>query len=230
MNQTKHESLGPLRIMLDTLQMPDLTGLADEKAPARALPGQVPGEIPVPGFVCASDPNATAGLFRAPISYRATTGDSPAGDNGLFAPGQIIKMPDVEATDGLSYTAAFSERMVGDNQPNHPFLGNYRLVPGPLSATGCPGGSGDIQWRGDAGSSWNWADYRSTLYNHALVPNRKTSCLAIDGQTAFMGASSGHVRGVNLLLLDGSVSLVTPAIDPKIWKEFAKIRPPDDSE
>jgi prepilin-type processing-associated H-X9-DG protein len=42
-----------------------------------------------------------------------------------------------------------------------------------------------------------------------------------------MGASSGHVRGVNLLLLDGSVSLVTPAIDPKIWKEFARIGSPE---
>ena len=44
---------------------------------------------------------------------------------------------------------------------------------------------------------------------------------------AFMGLSSGHVRGVNLLLLDGSVSLVTPAIDPKIWKEFARIGSPE---
>ena len=41
-----------------------------------------------------------------------------------------------------------------------------------------------------------------------------------------MGASSGHVGGVNLLKVDGSVNLVTPAIDPKIWKEFARISPP----
>jgi type II secretory pathway pseudopilin PulG len=223
-NQTK--SSGPLRILLDTLQLPDLTGLADLKSPPKALPGQVPGEIPVPGFVCGSDPNATAGLFRAPISYRATTGDSPAGDNGLFALGRVIKLEDVEAADGLSFTAAFSERMVGDNQSGHPFLGNYRAVPGPLSGPSCPADAEDSPWRGDAGSSWNWADYRSTLYNHALVPNQRQSCLALDGETAFMGASSGHVRGVNLLKVDGSVSLVTPAIDPKIWKEFARISPP----
>jgi type II secretory pathway pseudopilin PulG len=228
LNQTK--SPGPLRILLDTLQLPDLMGLADQETPPKALPGQVPGEIPVPGFFCGSDPNATAGLFRAPISYRATTGDSPAGDNGLFAPGRVIKLQEVEATDGLSYTAAFSERMVGDNQPDHPVLGNYRVVPGPLSGMGCPADAGDSPLRGVAGSSWNWADYRSTLYNHALVPNQKPSCVAIDGQTAFMGASSGHVRGVNLLLVDGSVSLVTPAIDPKIWKEFARISSRDKSE
>jgi type II secretory pathway pseudopilin PulG len=224
---TQAKSPGPLRILLDALQTPDLTALTDEKIPPKVLLGQVPGEIPVPGFVCGSDPNATAGLFRAPISYRASTGDSPAGDNGLFAPGRLIKLTDVEATDGLSFTAAFSERLVGDKEPNHPVVGNYRVVPGPLLGVGCPADAGDSSWRGDAGSSWNWADYRSTLYNHALVPNQKPSCLAIDGQTAFMGASSGHVRGVNLLLLDGSVSLVTPAIDPKIWKEFARIGSPE---
>jgi hypothetical protein len=227
-NQSK--SPGPLRIMLDTLQLPDLTKIADLKTPPLASPGQVPGEIPVPGFVCRSDPNATAGLFPSPISYRATTGDSPAGDNGLFAPGRVIKLQDVEAADGLSYTAAFSERMVGDNQPGHPSLGNYRAVPGPLTGSACPADSGNSPWRGDAGSSSNWADYRSTLYNHALVPNQRPSCLALDGQTAFMGASSGHVRGVNLLKVDGSVSLVTPAIDPKIWKEFARLSSPGKPE
>jgi type II secretory pathway pseudopilin PulG len=225
--QTQPKSPGPLRILLDTLQTPDFTALTDLKTPAKVLPSQVPLEIPVPGFVCGSDPNATAGLFRAPISYRATTGDSPAGDNGLFAPGRLIKLTDVEATDGLSFTAAFSERLVGDKEPNHPVVGNYRAVPGPLLGVGCPADAGDSSWRGDAGSSWNRADYRSTLYNHALVPNQKPSCLAIDGQTAFMGASSGHVRGVNLLLLDGSVSLITPAIDPKIWKELARIGSPE---
>jgi prepilin-type N-terminal cleavage/methylation domain-containing protein/prepilin-type processing-associated H-X9-DG protein len=224
------KSRGPLRIMLDALKLPDLTMLADEEIKIMAMPGQAPGEIPVPGFVCGSDPNATAGVFRAPISYRAPTGDSAAGENGLFAPGRVIKREDVEATDGLSYTAAYSERMVGDNKKGSDSLGNYRFVLGPLAGTGCPGDVGDKPLLGDAGSSWNSADYRSTLYNHALVPNHRPSCLAVDGQTAFMGASSGHVRGVNLLFLDGSVSLVTPAIDPKIWKEFARISLPRKSE
>ena len=172
---SEERSPGPLRIVLDTLQLPDLTGLPDDKTPPKAMPGQVPGEIAVPGFVCASDPNATAALFRAPISYRATTGDSPAGDNGLFARGCVITLQDVEATDGLSYTAAFSERLVGDNQTNHPSLGNYRVVPGPLSGMRVlPPDAGDAPWRGDAGSSWNWADYRSTLYNHAAGPESET--------------------------------------------------------
>ena len=110
-------SAGPLRTLLETLQLPDLTELQDPSSPPRAQPGRVPVEIPVPGFVCASDPNATAGLFPAPISYRATTGSSPPGDDGAFAPGRSIRLKDIEAADGLSFTAAFSERLVGDNRP-----------------------------------------------------------------------------------------------------------------
>ena len=41
-----------------------------------------------------------------------------------------------------------------------------------------------------------------------------------------MGASSGHSRGVNLLMLDGSVKLVQPSIDSKVWRNFAAIADP----
>jgi len=78
-------------------------------------------------------------------------------------------------------------------------------------------------WRRDAGYSRRACDCRSTLYNHALIPGGQPSCIARDGQTAFMGASGGHPRGVNMLLLDGSVSLVVSTINAKVWKEFAGI-------
>ena len=67
------------------------------------------------------------------------------------------------------------------------------------------------------------ADYPSTLYNHSLAPSVPLSCVATDGQSAYMGALSGHTRGVNVLLLDGSVKLIVPTVDTKIWKEFASI-------
>jgi hypothetical protein len=53
--------------------------------------------------------------------------------------------------------------------------------------------------------------------------------MAVDGESAFMGASSGHVRGVNLLMMDASVKLVVPSIDPIVWREFASIIPGDRS-
>jgi hypothetical protein len=218
---------GPLKVLLETLELPDLTELVDRSSRPQRRPGQVPGEMPVPGFVCGSDPNALAGRFLAPISYRAVTGDDCRGETGAFAPGRTLNLAAIEAGDGLSYTAAFSERLVGDNQPGHPAVHNYRVTAPPLGTTGCPAPSADSSWRGDAGSSWTACDYRSTLYNHALPPNGHPSCLASDGQTAYIGASSGHVRGVNLLLFDGAVTLVRPSIDRRIWQEFARIAPPE---
>src|SRR2546426_169739 len=76
---------------------------------ARRSPPKQPNLIQEPrrvtGFVCASDPNAIAGIFPAPVSYRATTGDVPDGRNGAFAPCRRISIAQVEASDGSSYTA-----------------------------------------------------------------------------------------------------------------------------
>jgi type II secretory pathway pseudopilin PulG len=215
--------ISPLRTLLETFQLPDLTELGDPRAVATARPGPVPGEMPVRGFVCPSDPNATGGLFAAPISYRAVTGDGPSGSNGAFAPGQTIGLSAVEVADGQGYTAGFSERLVGDNQRGSAHVGNYEIAPERVSLPGCPENSDPAVWRGDAGSSWRFSDYRSTLYNHALRPNGRPSCVARDGKSAFIGASSGHVRGIHLLMLDGSVKLIRPSIDPVVWREFATI-------
>ena len=192
----------------------------------RARPGLALGEVPVPGFICPSDRNATEGTLPAPTSYRAVTGSGPGGDDGAFAPGHVISLATVEAGDGLSHSAAFSERLVGDNQQHHVTLFNYEVVPGPVSNSACAAGSDPSAWRGDAGSSWTSADYRFTLYNHALPLDGHPSCVSQNGKSAFMGTSSGHVGGINLLLLDGAVTLVRRSIDHKIWKELARIGGP----
>jgi hypothetical protein len=218
---------GPLKTLLETLELPDLTELHDARNPPPRRPGQVPGEVRVPGLLCASDPNALASGFSAPISYRAVTGDRPEGDNGGFAIGGTRSLAAIEKADGSAYTAAFSERLLGDAKPGHPALENYQVVPGVVTGGGCPTSPGPAAWRGDAGSTWTTCDYQSTLYNHSLPPNGRPACVAADGQTAYMGASSGHIRGVNLLLLDGSVTLVRPTIYPKIWREYARIEAPE---
>jgi hypothetical protein len=217
---------GPLKVLLESLDLPDLTELRDPQTRPKGRPGHVPGEVPVPGFICASDPNAHSGRLQAPVSYRATTGDTPRGDNGAFAPGRSWSLAAIEARDGLSYTAAFSERLVGSGSGVEGLetLPSYRIVSPPLPDNGCPAPPGADGWRNDAGSSWIRPDYRSTLYNHALIPNGRPSCIAADGLAAYMGASSGHVRGINLLRLDGSVTLVVPSIAPKVWREFAAIQ------
>ncbi len=109
----------PLRAMLETLQIPDLAAIKDAQTPPTALDGTPPADVPVRGFICTSDPDATSGRFPAPVSYRATTGDSPLGDDGTFAFGRVLRLQAVEEADGLSYTAAYSERLVGDGRANH---------------------------------------------------------------------------------------------------------------
>ncbi len=227
---TELQSPSPLRAMLEALQLPDLTELRDRKTRPNPRPGQVPGEVRVRGFICASDPNALSGPFLAPINYRAVTGDGLLGETGAFAPGPARSLAEIEACDGLSYTAAFSERLIGDNQPAHEAPTNYEVLPPPLPLLGCPPSSDVSAWRGDAGSSWSSAGYRSTLYNHALPPDGRPSCIAIDGQSAYMGASSGHVEGVNLLLLDGSVSSIRRSINLKVWRDYATIGPASHAE
>jgi hypothetical protein len=218
---------GPLRTLLETLVLPDFTELVDRQSPPKPRPGEVPGETFVRGFVCQSDPNALAGRFRAPVSYRAAAGDTPVGDNGPFAPGHVFTLAKIEAGDGLSYTAGFSERLVGDKQNGVAGLSAYHVVAAPLSpgASDCPSSpdAPDSGWRGDAGSSWRACDYRSTVYNHSLRPMGQPSCISRDGQTALMGASSGHTRGINLLLLDGRVTLVVPSIEQNVWRELGRL-------
>jgi hypothetical protein len=214
---------GPLKILLEALEIPDLSELRDGKTAPKRRFGQVYAEVPVPGFFCRSDPNALAGRLRAPVSYRAATGDNPRGDNGPFAPGRSWSLEAIEARDGSSYTAAFSERLVGSGGERPGGLPSYLIVPAPVPDAGCPDPDGHDRPRDDAGSSWIGSTYRSTLYNHALPPNGRPSCIADDGRSAFMGASSGHVRGVNLLRLDGSVSLTVPSIAPAVWRELATV-------
>jgi hypothetical protein len=214
---------GPLKTLLDSLDLPDLTELSDGNTPPKRRPGQVPGEVPVPGFFCRSDPNAISGQLRAPVSYRAATGGTYLGDNGAFAPGRSWSLAAIEARDGLSYTAAFSERLAGSGGEGPEGLTSYRVVSAPLSDAGCPEPLDPSGLRNDAASSWIGSNYRSTLYNHALPPNGRPSCIAADGRSAFMGASSGHVRGVNLLRLDGSVTLTVPTIAPQVWRDLAAI-------
>ena len=212
---------GPIKAMLDAFVIPDLLDLRDPTKPPK--PSQAPPKgARVPGLSCPSDSNAMAGHFASTVSYRANTGDDTNGRGGVFEPGRLLTSDEVEAADGLSFTSAFSERLVGDGRDGQPGFGNYANCPGPVVEGGCPAAPPE-RWRGDAGSNWAEAAWRSTLYNHALVPNASPSCIADDRRTALMGASSGHPNRVNVLMMDGSLRGVTPTIDAKVWRAMGTV-------
>jgi hypothetical protein len=99
-------------------------------------------------------------------------------------------------------------------------------VPGPLGDDACPPPP-PASWRGDAGNDWSIAGWGMTLANHTLTPGAEPSCIAADGRTARIGASSGHQGGVQVLRGDGSVALVAPRVDPRVWRSLANIRDRD---
>ncbi len=210
-------AIGPIGLMLEQLGLTDFSPLVDPTAPPPKGPGADLRERVVPGFLCPADPNATALIFSAPISYRATTGDTTNGQNGPFAIGKRVSLAKIADGDGTAYTAGFSERLVGNDRPADPRANNYAIVASPVRAEGC-GETPKPSWRGDAGSSWLGTDWDSTLYNHSMVPGATPSCIAEDGQTARMGAGSGHVSGVNLLMLDGAVRTYSSTVDARLWQ------------
>jgi hypothetical protein len=217
------DQASPLGAMLEELGLSDFSRLRDPKKALVRQPGALTGERPVAGFVCPSDALATPGRFPAPVSYRASTGDTPSGETGAFAPGKQVLLTDIEAADGLAYTAAFSERLVGAGDPvSNPR--NYALMPGPIGREGCAQATnGGVSWRGDAGKSWVTPDWVSTLYTHAQPPSAAMSCIAQDGHSAMMGVSSGHANRIHVLMLDGGVRPYTTHVDGKVWRALANI-------
>ena len=214
----------PAAAMLATLNQPDFTAFRDPKSPPVPHATGPLAERVIPGLLCPTDRIALTSPFPAPVSYRANTGDTTDGRGGPFAIGRLMSRAEVEAADGASFTAAFSERLVGDGRPGVPSLANYASVPGPVGPGGCPTAPAS-SWRGDAGESWLRADWRSTLYSH-LPPPGSRACIADDGRTAFLGASSDHREGVHVLLLDGSLRTYKGSVSPEVWRALGTVGEP----
>jgi prepilin-type N-terminal cleavage/methylation domain-containing protein/prepilin-type processing-associated H-X9-DG protein len=145
-------------------------------------------------------------------------------------------------TDGLSNTAAFSERVMGigiENNLQVDVLNNPSssvwAVPQP-SNTGIPqpyftackaiGGSLSLSalWVGispvkpdAAGSQWFSGYATFSRYNHIMTPNSNNCAYGTwAGEGAFT-ASSRHPGGVNVLLADGSTRFIKSSISPQTW-------------
>ena len=179
-------------------------------------------------FICPSDgasSSITTG-FR-PTNYVGNygTGFQKYGDNGAFA----TTLPKVElgsVTDGTSNTALISESLIGLMNSNDPrrrvYRGPHLQLPDQLDAFAdvCRRIEDFETTYDDLSrcSVWTNGSHIYTLYNHVIEPNYASCTNNGDLLLGAFTASSGHTGGVNLAKLDGSISFVSDAIEPNVWR------------
>ena len=214
-------------------------------------PLEWPGSnVPLPKDVPGLATNATAyrtgvGLFLCPgddgpfheagCSYRgnagvgwfiATDAEFPDSANGLFP--DMGRVTFAAVPDGLSHTAAFSERFQGKGSrespdPTHDFF----IMPAMVQTADQLVVSCRVAARQTSqnfvygGRWWFWTGRERTLYNHAQAPNgRVPDCLfgSMQGAAGMATARSWHPGGVNVAMGDGSVRFVKDSIGQAVWR------------
>ncbi len=209
---------------------PDTSG--DSKVVTGQGPNEEAAQITIPIFRCPSDGNRLKRPW-GPNNYRACNGSSWSGRtaDGMFGQGQCRRSANVR--DGLSNTAAFSERILGDDD-----FGNIDMasdVFGLASAwtedtlrdwcnqlTAAEAASLTIQ-DSNSGMTWLEGNMTWTRYNHMLSPGKPSCKGEITWKGVVMTANSRHAKGVNLLLADGSLRFISESIDFPAWLRLGTI-------
>lgn len=179
-------------------------------------------------YACPSDPQSLGSVLDYyGISYFANDGRGLGKVDGFYRTITGIPVQPRDITDGLSNTAAISERlaMLDSNKSGSDFsnqaVWHHRIVlrtPTPLPdfdqfADQCE--SNSIPPR--------LTQYIEMSYNVIQTPNRH-SCRngdagdPVSGIYAAITASSLHSGGVNLALADGAVRFISDSIDRKVWR------------
>jgi prepilin-type processing-associated H-X9-DG protein len=195
-------------------------------------------------LICPSDQDRITSTFGR-NNYSGNAGSTPnslhksSPLDGLFGyilSNKIVKFAMI--TDGLSNTAAFSERVKGIGIENKlqrdnlnpsssvyalPSTGNQsQSQPYYLACKAVTAKTG--LWQGlspvipdSAGSQW-FSGYESfSRYNHVMPPNGNNCGYGTwAGEGAFT-ASSRHPGGVNVLFADGSTRFIKNSISPQTW-------------
>lgn len=195
-------------------------------------------------FVCPSDTTRPGN-----VNYRISMGVSPRGHysvprtatSAMPGVGRVYGTRLRTITDGLSHTAAFSERLVGDfdNSTLRPAR-DIALVP--ISETNmsltefrqyCRSMATSLSPHDSfAGATWLYALRTFTGYDHILSPNDRTvDCQFAGGRgnTMMIAARSWHPGGVQLLLMDGQVRFVNENIEYRLWRALATVDAQDDT-
>jgi len=186
-------------------------------------------------YNCPSDPNINAtsewnANMRSGFTYVMNCGDCmvwfparvSAKSRGPF--GHIVYETLGSATDGTSNTAAYSERARSVGQYDKRVRGGNAVLPG----------DGSFRWNpqlckqavdpdnrtlvlGDGSWTFNGQWYTDGRPNNAgfrtILPPNSPSCTDGDWSYGIITASSFHTGGVNVALMDGSVTFVSETVE-----------------
>lgn len=191
-------------------------------------------------FTCPSDRS-----HSGKNNYRANMGWGP----GFFAPSErggervcrsdgdgsgafslLKQLKPRDFADGLSNTAFFSEKVIGDGNPNRfsPFQDRFYIPESFCTAEEAT----EVCRRGPpaekvhdsfSGYTWLFSGYNHTWYNHTVTPNwRWPDCSGGDPSPAtaahgIYSARSFHPGGVNVLFGDGAVKFIADSIALEVW-------------
>lgn len=207
-------------------------------------------------FTCPSDPNTvlTGGNAQqvgiGKCSYRANRGRYAVfnGNNdGFFTLDTGIKFVwrkdrtktgilATEVLDGLSNTAAMSERGLGDENNSYNLKGDWIVDTAQTVATAnyanaqtirqqCLSNTSTVDGDSTGGRNWFNGVYRMSTYNHVAPPNSKSVKIANSKDAnGCNSASSYHPGGVMVLLGDGSTRFVKESVSAEVWAAVGGVK------
>ncbi len=193
-------------------------------------------------FLCPSgwDDHRPGNHYRCNAGAQASMTDYPPDpDGGPFRGSDATADRDIR--DGLSNTAAFSERSQGSptgsrfDRRRDAWFSYYGAVQGydldgDAVAAACSALGGEpAEFTGNLGRGWIKGGLDDTIYNHVGPPNWKGSDCGGDGPHGAHGdlnngavtARSLHPGGVHVLMLDGSARFVRETVDLRAWRAIA---------
>ncbi|BBO35164.1 DUF1559 domain-containing protein [Lacipirellula parvula] len=171
----------------------------------------------IPILLCPDDSLDDSVLSEfGPTNYAGCTGSgidvrSLTTADGIFV--LVRRIANKDVTDGLSHTAAFSERLLGAGGEEQGAVDRQRDVlelaaATPPTSEACSAET-NTAWNRNRGGKWIVGNYGNTLYNHALSPNEPTTdCMNMTQQSGRMSARSFHPAGVGVLMADGSTKVI----------------------